>query len=58
MHIHIGWPQGIMLAWFLLVLALNVRFHGKPKTGLHNGWAGFTVQCLIYAVLFWGGFFG
>lgn len=57
MNMHLGWPQIIMGLWYLLILAVNVRHHGRPRTGISNGWVGVTVASLLYAVLFWGGFF-
>lgn len=54
MHIHIGWPQGIYLAIFLLSAVYNVRGDKNWKDYLGS----FTGIFGTLGLLYWGGFFG
>jgi len=55
--LHIGWPQGIMLALIATALLVHGINHGKPRSAHHFGWQflGMTIELLL---LWWGGFFG
>ena len=54
---HIGWPQGIVIANFVLSFGVALAMHGAPKHNWNAGIAFFDI-CLSAFVLWWGGFFG
>ena len=53
--VHIGWPQGVYLAWTLLGILGAGLLHGKVHR--YNGWSWFISSMVNLAFLWWGGFF-
>lgn len=52
---HIGWPEGLMIAWCLLSLAINASEDGKT---VKVQFPIALVRWLIFVgLLVWGGFF-
>lgn len=49
--------QLIYVALTLMSLGMNFAKHGEQKTGKHDGWSSFVSTAIIYAILYWGGFF-
>lgn len=52
------WPQMLYLAMCVAGLCLETIRHGKPKTEKYDIWTSLIAQTLIWALLWWGGFFG
>ena len=57
MDIHIGWPQGILVALYLIQVAVAISKHGTPREDW-NGWGAACGAALTLTLLYWGGFFG
>jgi hypothetical protein len=49
-------PQVTMIVLFALCLFSARIDHGKPRTGTHNFWVALICDALLFAVLWWGGF--
>lgn len=56
MTIHIGLPQGILLALVAAGLIASTVEHGKPRN-LTNAYITFVSALIELALLAWGGFF-
>ncbi len=52
-----GIPQLIFVGLQLIGVGVDIANHGKNKTGQYNGWASFIGTCILFAILYWGGFF-
>jgi hypothetical protein len=55
--IHIGWPQGILLAFEFIGVCATALLNGKPKNGTHDLGARIFASALVLGLLYWGGFF-
>jgi hypothetical protein len=53
---HIGWPQGILLALVAFGLFVSALEHGKPRSN-QNAWLTLIATVIQLALLVWGGFF-
>jgi hypothetical protein len=57
MELHIGWPQGVILAMCLADLCCVAFLHGRKTEKKWNFWVKVADVALLLAVLAWGGFF-
>lgn len=54
---HVGWPQGILLAILFFDLGVYGAKHGQPRDP-HDFWTALISTGLMVGLLYWGGFFG
>lgn len=52
---HIGWPQGVLLAWLFIALLYAAANDRKPRTVKLED--AILRAALIIALVYWGGFF-
>jgi hypothetical protein len=53
---HIGWPQGILLAMTLLGFGIVAAKHGEPRSN-YSFPTTFVAVGIELGLLYWGGFF-
>ena len=51
------WPQLTVLLFYAFVLGIEIRDHGKAKTGKDNVYASAGAVAALMFVLYRGGFF-
>jgi hypothetical protein len=56
MHLHMGWPQIIVVTLMLLSLGIAMARYGETKAETYNGY-NFVGPILFLGLLYWGGFF-
>ena len=54
---HVGWPQGIWIAFAVLGLIIGAALDGEPRTGKHKFAPSLVSIGLTFGLLYWGGFF-
>jgi hypothetical protein len=50
-------PQIILICLYLFGLFKSAHVHGKEKSGKNNFFIDFITVLLMFALLYWGGFF-
>jgi hypothetical protein len=53
-----GIPQILMIIFYTLNLGVNLAHHGEPSLVKYNFWSSLLVAVVVFALLWWGGFFG
>jgi hypothetical protein len=57
---NVGWPEGLLLAWFAIILTVAATNDGQPLPPPHDRYR-FGVTALriglFFGLLWWGGFF-
>jgi hypothetical protein len=56
MTIHVGWPQGVLLALMVLSQIVVTTKHGQDHTP-YNAWIELWFNFVIFVIVAWGGFF-
>lgn len=57
LNIHLGIPQIILTAMYILPLASHAIHHGESKKVEYNFWAALIVTAFIISMLALGGFY-
>jgi hypothetical protein len=57
MTLHIGIPQLIYVALWVIGIIYEGLKHGEPKEGEHNVWVYLVMFPIYIGLLYWGGFF-
>ena len=57
MTVHFGWPQAIVVTLWLVRL-IDCTIHHGESDGKKNAWSTLIVAPIVFALLWWGGFFG
>ena len=53
----IGWPQGILLAIYILSVGICMARYGEPKHDTYDLIDVMIAPGIVLALLYWGGFF-
>lgn len=56
--LHIGWPQGILLAIVCLEMGICMARFGEPKRDRYDLVDLLLGPAIMLSILYWGGFFG
>jgi hypothetical protein len=57
---NIGWPQGLLLSWFAIIVVVAATNDGEPFKPPYDRYRfGVTVlrTAMLLGLLWWGGFF-
>jgi succinate dehydrogenase/fumarate reductase cytochrome b subunit len=54
----VGIPQIIILSLYILSLGIHLAKHGTKRTGTYSFWGSLVTVIVLFALLYWGGFFG
>ena len=57
MSINLGIPQFIMILIFTLNLCISLMKHGETKKGNESFGLSVIGNAILFAILWWGGFF-
>ena len=58
MHLTFHAPQVLLVVLFSLSLGLSIARHGQPEEGRRNALYSLVSTAVMFALLYWGGFFG
>ncbi len=53
-----GIPQVLIILIYAMGLGINLARHGQPKTDTYSFGAALVSTGIVFALLWWGGFFG
>ena len=56
MVLSIGWPQVVYIALTILGLGIAAAKHGQPREP-YSFPTSFFATAIVFAILYWGGFF-
>ena len=51
------WPQIVIICLFVANFAIQMAWHGKPRTGNYSMWTSIFLIAIWATVLNYGGFF-
>ena len=51
-----GIPQILIIVWYALGLGVMLALHGKPQTESYSFWKSLFITVVMFALLYWGGF--
>lgn len=51
------WPQLVWITLACISVGTEIAKHGRPRTGTHNAVSLAIAFCLMYGLLYAGGFF-
>lgn len=58
MNIHLGYPQLILIILTICGLIIVAGKDGQEKEGRYSFLVTLTSDCIVFLLLWWGGFFG